>query len=521
MLKDTIDEILPGTAARFPDKAALIFADSTFTFRQLEALTNQAANGLKALGVEKGDRVTLFAQNSAEWAIGYFGIAKAGGVINPVNAMLTADELAYVVKDCGAKVLITTAERAKAVLHLKNEGRLKEIVVLGGTPLAGTMPFNDLLAGQAETIAAPGNRADELSTICYTSGTTGFPKGAMLSHRNVVLNAALTAAMNVRTAHDVQFTGLPLAHVYGTIVMDLSFMLGLTFVMLEKFDAQQALAAIQRHKVSIIDGVPTMYLYMLAHPDFGKYDLSSLRAAVVGGQAMPAAKSTEWFERTGTEILELWGMTELAGPGIMQHSYCENRLGSVGIMMPFMQGRIADPEDPSKSLPEGEVGELMVKGPLNMLGYYGNEKATRETIEPDGWLHSGDLGKMDADGYFYIVDRKKDMILTAGYNIYPAEIERVIAGHPSVAMVGVGAKPDANKGEIAKAYIVLKAGASADAKGVIEYCRQHMAAYKVPREVQFVPALPTTSSGKIMRRELKTLDQDAPAEKPEAALASS
>jgi long-chain acyl-CoA synthetase len=509
MLKETIDQILPETAARLPDKPALIFGDRTFTFRELERLTNQAANGLKALGVEKGDRVTLFAQNSPEWAISYAAIAKAGGVINPVNAMLTADELAFVVKDCGAKVLITTPDRAKPVLNLKTDGHLKEIVVIG-SPLAGTMSFDDLLKGQAETIAAPGNRADELSTICYTSGTTGFPKGAMLSHRNVVLNAALTAAMNVRTEHDVQFTGLPLAHVYGTIVMDLSFMLGLTFVMLEKFDAQQALEAIQRHKVSIIDGVPTMYLYMLAHPDFGKYDLSSLRAAVVGGQAMPAAKSREWFEHTGTEVLELWGMTELAGPGIMQHSYCENRLGSVGIMMPFMQGRIVDPTDPSKTLPEGEVGELMVKGPLNMLGYYGNEKATRETIEPDGWLHSGDLGKMDADGYFYIVDRKKDMILTAGYNIYPAEIERVIAGHPSVAMVGVGAKADPKKGEIAKAYIVLKSDASADENGIIDFCRKHMAAYKVPREVQFVPALPTTSSGKIMRRELKTLDQDAP-----------
>ncbi|MGA7489297.1 MAG: AMP-binding protein [Xanthobacteraceae bacterium] len=515
MLKDTIDQILPATAARHPDKTALIFGDTTFTYRQLERLSNQAANGLKALGVKKGDRVTLFAQNSGEWVISYIGIAKAGGVLNPVNAMLTADELAYVVKDCGARVLITTSERAKPVLHLKDDGNLKEIVVLGGAPPEGTISFDDLVAGQADTIEPPGNAAGDLSTICYTSGTTGFPKGAMLSHRSVVLNAALTAAMNVRTQHDIQFTGLPLAHVYGTVVMNLSFLLGLTFVMLEKFDAQQALESIQRHRVSIMDGVPTMYLYMLAHPDFEKYDLSSLRVAVVGGQAMPAAKSTEWLERTGSPMLELWGMTELAGPGIMQHAYCENRLGSVGIMMPFMQGRIADPADPSKTLPDGQVGELMVKGPFTMLGYYGNEKATAEAIEPDGWLHSGDLCKMDADGYFYVVDRKKDMILTAGYNIYPAEIERVICGHPSVAMVGVGAKPDPHKGEIAKAYIVLKAGAAADANGILDYCRQHLAAYKMPREVQFVPGLPTTSSGKIMRRELKTLDRDAhPAEQP-------
>lgn len=516
MLKETIDQLLPGTAARLPDKPALIFADRTLTFRELERLTNKAANGFKALGVGKGDRVTLFAQNSPEWVISYAGIAKAGAVINPVNAMLTADELAYVVKDCGAKVLITTPDRARAIIHLKTDGHLKEIVVIG-EPISGTLAFTDLLAAQPEVVEAPGNKADDLSTICYTSGTTGFPKGAMLSHRNVMLNAALTAAMNVRTEHDNQFTGLPLAHVYGTVVMNLSFMLGLTFVLLEKFDTHQALEAIQRHKVTIIDGVPTMFLYMLAHPDFDKYDLSSLRAAVVGGQAMPPAKSKDWFERTGTEVLELWGMTELAGPGIMQHSYCENRLGSVGIMMPFMHGRIADPVDPSKTMKTGEVGELVVKGPLNMLGYYGNEQATHDTIDADGWLHSGDLSKMDEDGYIYIVDRKKDMILTAGYNIYPAEIERVIAGHPAVAMVGVGAKADPNKGEIAKAYIVLKAGANADADDVIGYCRKHLAAYKVPREVQFVGALPTTSSGKILRRQLKTLDKDV--QTSEAALA--
>jgi len=516
MLVKTIDQILPGTAARIPDKTALIFGDRAFTYRELERLTNRAANGLKALGVKKGDRVTLFSQNSWEWVVSYLAIAKAGGVLNPVNAMLTAEELAFVVKDCGARVLMTTPDRAKAVSHLKNGGSLKEIVVLGGA-IEGLVSFDALLAGQPDTIETPGNVPEELSTICYTSGTTGFPKGAMLSHYSVVLNAWLTAAMNVRTQHDVQFTGLPLAHVYGTVVMNLSFLLGLTFVMLEKFDAQKALESIQRHKVTIIDGVPTMYLYMLAHPDFDKYDLSSLRVAVVGGQAMPPAKSTEWHKRTGTQVLELWGMTELAGPGIMQHSYCENRLGSVGIMMPFMQGRIVSPEDPSKELPVGEVGELMIKGPFNMIGYYGNEKATAETIESDGWLHSGDLCKVDADGYFFIVDRKKDMILTAGYNIYPAEIERIIVGHPAVAMVGVGAKPDAQKGEIAKAYVVLKPGASVEPSTIIDHCRQHLAAYKVPREVQIVPALPTTSSGKIMRRELKRLDQDAPAAKESAA----
>ena len=228
--------------------------------------------------------MTLFAQNSAEWVLSYIGIAKAGAVINPVNAMLTADELAYVVKDCGAKVLITTSERARTAVHLKKDGSLKEIVVLSSAPLDDTISFEDLIRGRADTVEAPGNAPEDLSTICYTSGTTGFPKGAMLSHHSLVLNAAMTAAMNMRTEHDIQFTGLPLAHVYGTVVMNLSFLLGLTFVMLEKFDTQQALESIQRHKVTIMDGVPTMYLYMLSYPDFGKYDLSSLRTRWSAGR---------------------------------------------------------------------------------------------------------------------------------------------------------------------------------------------------------------------------------------------
>ena len=275
---------------------------------------------------------------------------------------------------------------------------------------------------------------------------------------------------------------------------------------MERFDAAELMDAIQTHRATIMDGVPTMYFYILAHPDFASYDLSSLSRAVVGGQTMPSAKSEEWEEKVGCPVLELWGMTELAGPGVMQHSYGENRLGSVGIEMLYVRARIADPEEPSKTLPNGEVGELMVAGPLVMMGYFGNDTATREAIEPDGWLHSGDLAKMDDEGYIFIVDRKKDMILTAGYNIYPAEIERVISGHPNVAMVGVGAKPDPEKGEIAKAYVVLKPNESCLPQEIQEYCRDHLAAYKVPREVQLVPDLPTTSTGKILRRELHTLE---------------
>jgi long-chain acyl-CoA synthetase len=509
MLQKTIGQILPEARQRFADKTALIVGNRRFTFAELDTLASRTADGLKRLGIGQGDRVTLYAPNSWQWVVSYHAVARLGAVLNPINVMLTPDEVAYVVKDCGAKALFSTADRAGPIVPLKQTSELRQIIVFGSDAPAGTVAFDQLVASGASEFAPAAVKAEELSTICYTSGTTGFPKGAMLSHRNVVLNSAMTAAMNMRTDRDVHVNGLPCAHVYGAVVMNLCFLFGSTLVLLERFDATTALRAIQEHKVTIMDGVPTMYLYMLAHPEFDSFDLKSLTRCVVGGQTMPIAKSQEWQQRVGCPMLELWGMTELAGPGLMQHSYGENRLGSVGLEMPYFKAKIVDAADPSRTLPIGEVGELMVSGAFNMMGYYGNEKATRETIEPDGWMHSGDLGKMDADGYFYIVDRKKDMILTAGYNVYPAEIERVIAGHPAVAVVGVGAKSDPLKGEIAKAYVVLKPSHNATPEDIGAFCRQHLAAYKVPREVQIVAELPTTSTGKIMRRQLHTLDKEA------------
>ena len=514
MLNTTIGEILPRSASAYGDKTALVFNDRSFSFAELDTMTNRMASGLASLGIEPGDRVTLYAQNSWEWVVSYHAIAKTGAVINPVNVMLTPDEVGYVVKDCGAKALITTPDRGEPILGLKDATTLSDIILFGDQALPGTRSFEEILSGGAEDLTTPAVRPEELSTICYTSGTTGFPKGAMLSHRNVVANAAITAAMNIRTDRDVSLTPLPCAHVYGATVMNACALFGMTFVLIERFTEIEMLDAIQRHRVTITDGVPTMYMLMLAHPDFDSYDLASLTRSVVGGQPMPAAKSQEWEDRTGVPLLELWGMTELAGPGLMQHAYADNRHGSVGLPMAYLEARIADPNDAATTLPPDEVGELMVKGHFVMMGYYGNEAATAETIEPDGWLHSGDLAKIDADGYIHIVDRKKDMILTGGYNVYPAEIERVIAGHPAVALVAVGSKPDGQKGEIAKAYIVLKPGAEASDADIIAFCRQHLAAYKLPREVQFVDDVPKTSTGKIMRRELSQLDE------PPAAKAS-
>lgn len=293
---------------------------------------------------------------------------------------------------------------------------------------------------------------------------------------------------------------------YGNIVMNGTFMAGATLVLMERFDPARALAAIQRHRATVFDGVPTMYAMMLADPSLPGTDLSSLRICGVGGQTMPAAKMAEWERRSGAPLLELWGMTELGGAGTASPVYMPSVHGSIGFALPGAEARIAALDDANATMPDGEPGELMIRGPLVMLGYYGNEAATRATIEPDGWMHTGDIATRDEEGRYFVVDRRKDLIITGGFNVYPAEIERVVAAHPAVAMVAVGSVPDETLGELARAYVVLRPGAAATEAEIIEHCRPHLAAYKRPRSVRFVPDLPKTSTGKVMRRELKALD---------------
>jgi len=265
---------------------------------------------------------------------------------------------------------------------------------------------------------------------------------------------------------------------------------------------------IARHKATIFDGVPTMYMFMLNSPAFADADLSSLTRCYVGGQTMPVATMKAVEEGFKTPLIELWGMTEIAGLGSTHPLYGTNKHGSIGCAMPYCELRIADAENAAKTMPRGEVGELMVRGPIVMIGYFGDEEKTRETLESNGWLHTGDLGTMDEDGCVYIVDRKKDMILTGGYNVYPAEIERVLASHPAVALAAVGKQEDELKGEIAKAYVVLKEAKIVNEAELIAFCRERLAAYKCPRKVQFVSDVPKTSTGKIMRRELFRLDEE-------------
>ena len=498
---------IPAVAAlKFSSKDALVFEGQTFSFNQINDLVERAAGGLSDLGIVQGDTVTLYAENSWEWIVSYYAIARLGAVINPVNTMLTPNEIEYVVKDCGAKAIIASPEKVDAIIHVKNVSDVKEIISFGADVANGAVSFDALI--DANILPPKPMEIDPaaLSTIGYTSGTTGHPKGAMQSHRAVITNGAMTSQIQMRGANDCVVSALPCPHVYANVIMMSMMMFGSKLVLHRAFNVDLAFADIAAHKATIFDGVPAMYMFMLNSPAIKNANLSSLTRCYVGGQTMPIATMEAVEVAFKVPLIELWGMTEIAGLGSTHPLYGNNKHGSIGCALPYCELRIADPEDAVKTMPLGEVGELMVKGPIVMMGYFNDEEKTRETLEPDGWLHTGDLGTMDPDGCVFIVDRKKDMILTAGYNVYPAEIERVLAAHPAVALAAVGKLPDEIKGEIAKAYIVLKTDATCTEDEIITYCHQSLAAYKCPRKVQFVDDVPKTSTGKIMRRALHTLD---------------
>ncbi len=505
----TIADILGQSARKYGKKLALIYKDKQFSYLEMDLLTNKLGNGLRGLGVKKGDRVSLYSQNSWEWLMAYYATAKIGAIINPVNVMLTPEEVLYVVNDCGAKVIMTSPDKADSVLGiLDNAETLKHVVVYGDEAPSRGIAYNSLLKKGDDNLRIERRDPLDPSTIGYTSGTTGQPKGAVLTHRGVMLNSRLTANMYMKDPEEIVVSALPTAHVYGNVVMNGTFITGGTLVLMERFSEEEAFDAINTYKATMFEGVPSMYMMLLSHSGMAHCNTETIRKCSVGGQTISVAVEEKVEERFGCPLLELWGMTEISGLGTTHPFLGENRHGSIGIPLPYCEVRIVDSEDLKTVLGPDKPGELMIKGPILMKEYYGREEATRETIEPDGWLHTGDIARMDKDGFVYVVDRLKDMILTAGYNVYPAEIERVLMQHPAISMAAVGAVPDKVKGELAKAYIVLRNGIECTEDDIMAFCRKHLAAYKVPRQMKFVDDLPKTSTGKIMRRELHTLDAE-------------
>lgn len=486
-------DLLANAACRTPAATIDFPGIRTLRFAELDDLAGRFAGGLASLGIGQGDHVLLHLPNCWEWIVAYHAIARLGATIIPANILNSAEEISYMAADGQAKAVILPADRAARII-------CPQITIVTGEGSADATPFESLLAHayRAPVQAGP----EDLLSIAYTSGTTGKPKGAMQTHGNVFGSTAMTATIHVRTANDHVYSALPFPHVYGNVVLNSCFLTGARMTATARFNAGAALAAIGAARITLFEGVPTMYYQMLAHPDLASTDFTSVTRCTVGGQTIPRSKLEAIVNTFGCPALELWGMTEVAGPATTHSPWWPARHGSIGLPFPGTELRVADPDDPAADAASGVPGELMVRGPLVMRGYWNNPTATAQAIDSEGWLATGDVATCDDDGYIFIVDRKKDMILTAGYNIYPAEVEQVIAQHPSVAMVAVAGAPDEEKGEVPEAHIVLAPGAKPDAEALLAHCRQSLAAYKIPRRIVFTDDLPKTSTGKIMRRKL-------------------
>jgi long-chain acyl-CoA synthetase len=494
--------VLPAAAQKYGDGPSLFFEGSWSTFRELDRDSTRFADSLVAAGIGPGVRVVLHVPNSRDWVVAYYGVTKTGAVVVPVDAMLTPEEVTFIVQDSGATALITGLEDPAAIHQIRKATTLSVLILsFEAASVDGGLRQEDLVAAGREdfkfAVAAP----DELSSISYTSGTTGKPKGAMLSHRNVLLSAALTAQVHGRTSRDIFLSALPCTHVYGNAIIHANMLVGGRFVLLRRFDAEAALSAVATHKVTMFEGVPTMYFRMLSHSRLSAHDVSSLTLCTVGGQSIPVETITDVERVFGCPLLELWGMTELGGPAVTHDRNKRGPIGSIGRPLPGTEAAIR-PIDGSVGDDDGPIGELCIRGPLVMQGYLNRPEATRDTIDSDGWLHTGDLASQDDEGNLYIVGRSKDIVITAGYNIYPSEVESAIAQHPAVSMVAIGKVSDEDKGEIAVAYVVLKPGCTALAGEIEQAARDRLAPYKAPRRVVFVEDLPKSSSGKVVRHRL-------------------
>ena len=525
-----LQSLLRRTVEKYPSQTAMIFQDNKITYRELDALSDKFATALSEMGVRKGDRVALFLPNIPQFVISYYGILKAGAVVTAVSPLFKERELEYQLNNSEAKAIVALDLFYPLVKKVRDKTRLERIIVTSigeylptlkrvlGTllkkvpklkvaPEPGVSFFQDLLARYPprppEVEIVP---KEDLAALQYTGGTTGVPKGAMLTHYSLVSNAAACHEwLRAREAEEVVMTVLPLFHIYGmTTCMNASIFFGSSMVLLPRFDPSEVLKAIEKHRVTLFCGVPTMYAMLVAQPDVAKYDLSSVRFCISGAAPLPPEVQKRFMELTGGVLVEGYGLSE-ASPvthcNPLDRTMKTVKVGSIGLPWPDTDAKIVDIET-GKELRPGEVGELAVKGPQVMKGYWKMPEET-EAVLREGWLYTGDVGRMDEDGYFYITDRKKDLLKYKGYSVYPREVEDVIYEHPAVKLCAVVGKPDPVAGEIPKAFVVLKEGAIATEQEIMDFVKERVAPYKTVREVEFRKELPMTLVGKVLRRALR------------------
>jgi long-chain acyl-CoA synthetase len=501
--------LLRDSAATYPKKAALIIGPTTLSYETLHGHAQKLAGGLAKLGIKRGQHVALMLPNVPQFTIAYFAAHYLGCPVVPLNVLLTPDEIAYHLSDSDAVALIAWegfGEQAQAGFNRAET--CKHFIVSKADPSDTSAPssgqsFTALIASAEPVKELPDTMPDDTAVILYTSGTTGRPKGAELSHFNLFYNADYAASRLVALPPEtVAIAVLPLFHSFGqTVIQNGTLRIGGTIVLLPRFEPKAAFELMQKHRVTFFAGVPTMYFALLHFPDASQYDISSLKFCSSGGSAMPVEVMRAFDQKYNVNIIEGYGLSETSPVACFNQLDKPKRPGSIGIPIAGVEFKLIDEQ--GRTINEPMVpGEICIKGHNVMKGYYKRPEANAESIK-DGWFATGDIAHRDADGYYYIVDRKKDMIIRGGFNVYPREIEEVLYAHPAVAEAAVIGIKHESHGEEVKAVIALKPGQKATVEDIMAYCKEKLAAYKYPRFIEFRDSLPKTATGKILKRELR------------------
>lgn len=512
-------QLLELTCVKYDESVATIFFDQKLTYGELRDNVRRMAGALKGMGVKKGDRVALMLPNCPQFIISYYGALEAGATVVNVSPLHVERELEYEFNDSGAETLIYLDLFDARIQAVKETSPLKRLIVTSITdymetpvdPSAAKGPdtfwFREVIAESTPVVPDMDiDPAEDLAALQYTGGTTGLPKGVMLTHRNLLANAmqcALWAKEFSEPGNDVYLDVIPFFHSYGqTVGMNNAIFNAATMILIPQFEINMLLQAIQKYKPNFFPGVPTLYVAILSHPEALDYGVDKLRLCNSGSAPIPVEVIKQFSAISGGIFCEGYGLSEASPVTHSNPIMGMRKVGSIGVPFPDTEAKIVDAETGTQELGPNEPGELIIRGPQVMKGYWEKPEETAATLK-DGWLYTGDIGTMDEDGYFYIVDRKKDMIIAGGFNIYPREVDEVLYEHPKVQEAVTVGIPDEYRGETVKVYIVLKEGMECTEDEIISYCRERLAAYKAPRMVEFRAELPKTMVGKILRRSLR------------------
>ncbi len=508
----SLGQLFDETVARMPDTLAIIFADQQLTYAEFGDKVNRFAGALNGLGVQKGDRVGLMGPNCPQWEIAFFALLKLGAIVVQTNPMYVEREIVHQMNDSGATTIIVFDPLYPRVRNVLDQTSLKQVISFkfngNQSPQPGVIAFDKLI--DTYPPAAPQvdiNPQEDIAVLQYTGGTTGVSKGVMLTHRNLICNTmqVIEWSLNMDYGKERVLTVLPVFHVYGmTDCVNYAIAVAATQIVLPRFDTDQVLETVKKHKPTLFPGAPTMFMAINNHPRISEYreSLAEIKVCNSGSAPLPLEVAQKFSEVTqGNNLVEGYGLSEASPVTHSNPLDRPTRSGSIGLPLPDTDCVIMDLDTGTRELPVGEIGEICIRGPQVMLGYWNKPEETAVTLR-NGWLYTGDIGKMDEDGYFYIVDRKKDMIIAGGYNIYPRDIEEVLYEHPKIKEAVVAGVPDPYRGETVKAYLVLKPGEEGTEQEFIDYCKTKLAAYKVPRLIAFKDVLPRTIVGKVLRRQL-------------------